>query len=114
MKTLLVTLSAAVALSACAASDPRSSSPALVLSSKRPAKESALCIASAWDKLSAPANVRETERGFSVYWVNTGLGHVALLVDIERTETQLVTTTFRKNFALGVSRHESAIKDCQN
>ena len=114
MNCRILSLLSSIALAACATADPRSTNPEFVIDSGRPAKDVALCIADAWDKLRAPSTVRETKTGYSVYWVNTAVGHIALLADIDNLDAKRVRITFRRNLALGVASHEAAVRECKD
>lgn len=96
----------------------RLESPALELSSFKPAKSVSVCIAERWENLgvlgtTVPVNVRPSESGYVLSWQNDVTKHTALLVDVNETETGSVTRYY-KNLVLGEGQFDQAVKDCQN
>lgn len=105
---------AAAALTGCANSISRPLEPTLIVHSKRPAKDVSACIAKKWEALLTETVMNETPTGWSVAWVNKGIGRVEVHAVIDSmSSTTSQTTVFRKNVDLPVDGHFQAVKDCQ-
>lgn len=114
----LLPCAATILLLGCATpADLRTRAPALELTSSRPAKPVAICIADRWENLgifggTIPVNMRPTTNGYTVSWRNEAWGHTGLLADINDVEAGS-TTRYFKNAVLGEKSFDNAVVECQ-
>ena len=111
-----VLIIAALIVSGCSSPGAlRSSGPDLNLTSNKPAKVVAPCIADGWENSgvfgNVPISMRPTQMGYSVSWIN-GAGGVGMLADIGEEGTGSRTKYYR-GAVLGSSGFEAAVKNCQ-
>jgi len=121
-KTSLVLCVATVGLFGCATPvDMRTKTPSLDISSSRPAKSVAICIADRWENATImgmgagfPTNMRPTQDGYTVSAsvhnnFETWTGFLADINDIPSGST----TRYFKNGVLGEGNFDNAVKECQ-
>ena len=122
-KTSLVLCVATVWLFGCATPvDIRTRTPSLELTSSRPAKPVAICIADRWENSNIwgklqdglPINMRPTPDGYTVLAsVRTAFEtYPGFLADINDTPSGS-TTRYFENAVLGAGSLEKAVKECQ-
>ena len=115
---LAVALAGLVGLAGCATpSAMRSSTAAIDMTSKRPAKDVAICVADRWENVgllgtTTAVSMRPTRTGYTVAFRNEQTGHTQLLTDVDETAEGSRTRYF-KNFVLGEGGFDKAVQECQ-
>jgi hypothetical protein len=120
---LLFSLFVAIALSSCATpADRRINLPDIVTSSKKSAKEVAICIAEKWENTkpfmgfsSPPVNTTLKLNGYSITATATNLvGSTSTVALADVTENQLESTTkYYKMGGGGFGDYDQVVKECQ-
>ena len=120
---LLFSLFIAIGLSGCATpADRRQNPPDIVTSSKKSAKEVAICIAEKWENAkpfmgfsSPPVNTNLKLNGYSIMATDRALaGNTSTFALADVIENQLESTTkYYKMGGGGFGDYDQAVKDCQ-
>ena len=121
---LLLSLFIAIGLSGCATpSDLRKKTPSLDMTSKRTAKEVALCIAEKWENTkpfmslsSPPVNTNIRSNGYSIIVTNIALAssNAVALADVTEIEMASATRYYKLwGSGSGYGDYDQAVIECQ-
>lgn len=114
MKSVSIAITAACLFGCSSPGDLRKASPNLDLTSQKPSKNVATCIADKWENGifgAVPISMRPTPGGYTLSWVNRA-GGVGLLVDVDDSGAGSKTRYFQGG-VIGAGRFEAAVLNCQ-
>ncbi|NEX60109.1 hypothetical protein [Noviherbaspirillum galbum] len=108
----------AAAISGCSTPGAlRNTTPDIVANSIKSAKTVAICITDRWENgagylgTTVPVSMRETEKGYTVMWLN-GMGGAGMLADIDNTASGSRTLYYRGG-VIGSGTFEASLRECQ-